>query len=273
MHCGTDVLRALGYNLRAEAAIGITMPHARPTELATILPWRDVYRQEMNCQVIHDSIHEREGWTREYLLSDGDTPVGYGSVAVAGPWKDKPTVYEFFVVPPARGRVFELFEALLAESRALAIETQSNDGLLAVLIHAYGRDVASESILFHDRLTTHLPAPESVVFRLATKADQKRLPGGESFADYVLDSGGTIAASGGLLWHYNRPYGDLYMQVAEPCRRRGLGAYFVQEIKRACYERGSVPGARCNVGNVASRKTLQKAGLVPYGHILTGKVG
>ena len=34
----------------------------------------------------------------------------------------------------------------------------------------------------------------------------------------------------------------------------------VQEIKRACYDRGSVPAARCNVDNTASRKTLQKAG-------------
>src|SRR5688500_3383369 len=95
------------------------------------------------------------------------------------------------------------------------------------------------------------------------------MPEGERGADYVLDAGGTIAACGGLLWHYNRPYGDLYMHVAEPFRRRGMGAYLVQEIKRACYERGSVPGARCNPTNTASRSTLQKAGFVPCGHILT----
>ena len=247
------------------------MPHARPTELATILPWRDVYRLEMNCQVIFDSIHDRDGWSREYLLALGDTPVGYGSLAVAGPWTDKPTVYEFFVAPPARGRMFELFEALLAASGALAIETQSNAGPLAVMAHAYARDVVSESILFHDRLTTHFPPPRGVLFRPATEADRSQVPGDER-ADYVLDAGGAIAASGGLLWHYNRPYGDLYMHVAEPFRRRGMGAYLVQEIKRACYGRGSVPGARCNPDNAASRRTLQKAGFVPCGHLLTGKV-
>jgi GNAT superfamily N-acetyltransferase len=205
------------------------------------------------------------------LLSDGAAAVGYGSLAVAGPWKDKPTLYEVYVVPDARGRLFDLFEALLAASGAAAIETQSNDRLLAALIHAYAKDVVSESILFHDRLTTHLPPPDGVVFRAFAAADAAQLPEGER-ADYVLDAGGTVAASGGLLWHYNRPYGDLYMQVAEPFRRRGLGAYLVQEIKRACYDRGSVPGARCNPDNIASRKTLQKAGFVPCGHILTGRV-
>jgi hypothetical protein len=46
----------------------------------------------------------------------------------------------------------------------------------------------------------------------------------------------------------------------------------VQEIKRACYERASVPGARCNVDNAASRKTLQKAGFVPCGYIPAGTI-
>jgi GNAT superfamily N-acetyltransferase len=62
------------------------------------------------------------------------------------------------------------------------------------------------------------------------------------------------------------------MKVAEPFRKRGLGTYLVQELKRVCYERGSVPAARCNPTNIASRKTLQKAGFVPCGHILTGSV-
>src|SRR5262245_62399820 len=50
-----------------------------------VLPWRDIYRLEMGCQIIHDSIHSRPGWTNEYFLFAGGTTVGYGSVAVAGP--------------------------------------------------------------------------------------------------------------------------------------------------------------------------------------------
>ena len=251
-----------------------TIASAKESSLKDVLPWRDLYRQEMSCQIIHDSIHFREGWTREYLLLDGPTKVGYGSVAVAGPWKDKPTVYEFHVAPPARGRVFDLFEALLEASGAVAIETQSNDASLTVMLHAFGRDVASESILFHDRLTTHHLPADGVVFRRATPEDRARIAEAQldAQATWLLEVDGAIAATGGILFHYNRPYGDIYMAVAEPLRRRGLGSYLVQELKRICYENGDVPAARCNTTNVASRKTLQKAGFVPCGHILTAKL-
>ena len=50
------------------------------------------------------------------------------------------------------------------------------------------------------------------------------------------------------------------MEVAEAFRKRGLGCYLVQELKRVCYEQGSVPAARCSPTNIPSRKTLQKAG-------------
>jgi GNAT superfamily N-acetyltransferase len=242
---------------------------ATESSFKSVLPWRDLYRQEMSCQIIHDSIHCRDGWTREYLLQDGQTTVGYGSVAVAGP-----TIYEFHVMPPARGRVFDLFEALLAASGAVAIETQSNDPQLTVMLHAFAADVASESILFHDRLTTHHPPPQGTIFRAAAPEDAAKIEEQklDSDATWVLECDGQIAATGGILFHYNRPYGDIYVSVAQTLRRRGLGSYLVQEMKRICYENGNVPAARCNPSNVASRKTLQNAGFVPCGHILVGRL-
>jgi GNAT superfamily N-acetyltransferase len=62
------------------------------------------------------------------------------------------------------------------------------------------------------------------------------------------------------------------MEVDQAYRRRGLGSYLVQELKRLCYTGGYIPAARCNPGNTASRKTLQKAGFVPCGHLLSGRV-
>jgi RimJ/RimL family protein N-acetyltransferase len=53
---------------------------------------------------------------------------------------------------------------------------------------------------------------------------------------------------------------------------QGLGSFLVQELKRVCYELGAVPGARCNPDNVASRRTLQRAGFVPFAHILDGEL-
>jgi GNAT superfamily N-acetyltransferase len=246
---------------------------ATPVAVAEIACWRDVYRHEMNCQIVHDSLHSRNGWTQPYLLSAGGTPVGYGSIVTGGPWSGKPTVFEFYVLPQFRSRLYDLFEVLLAASGPVSIETQSNDPLLTVMLHTFTRDVASESILYHDRITT-AHAADAAVFRRSAPDDAARIAasGLDADAKWLLEVDGRVAATGGILFHYNRPYGDIYMAVAEALRRRGLGRYLVQELKRVCYEGGSVPAARCNVGNVASRKTLQKAGFVPCGHILTGSV-
>jgi hypothetical protein len=245
----------------------------RRAEFRDIAAMRDIYRQEMNCQIIHDSIHSRPGWTLEYLLIERGVTIGYGSVAVSGPWKEKPTVYEYFVLPPYRSRLFDLFIGLLTSSGATMIETQSNDPLLTVMLHTFAQNVTSESILFHDRLTTS-HSPPGAIFRRTSpdEIEQMAQLQLDSGAKWIVAVGGTIAAAGDILFHYNRPYGDIYMRVAERFRRRGLGAYLVQELKRVCYEGGSVPAARCNPRNIASRKTLQNAGFVPCGHILHGTV-
>ena len=244
---------------------------ARAATGEDILPWRDMYRLEMGCQIIHDSIHCRPGWTQEYFLFVGKVTVGYGSIAIAGPWKGKPTVYEFFVAPQFRARTFDLFSVLLAASGATTIETQSNDMLLTVMLHTFAPTVMSESILFHDKLTTTL-APAGAGFRIATATDALDVSPGQLKWHGVVEVESEVAATGGILFHYNRPYGDIYMEVAAPFRRRGLGSFLVQELKRICYEGGNVPAARCNPSNLASRRTLQKAGFVPCGHILTGSV-
>ena len=248
-------------------------PHAKLSSIEEVLPLRTRFREEMSCQIVHDSIPRREGWTLSYLLELGGVAAGFGSVAIGGPWKDKPTVFEFYVLPEHRSRAFDLFEAFLTAGGARFFEVQSNDLLLTVMLHTYGREIASEKIVFHDKLTTALPANGAILRGVTSEEEielclERRQGGGE----WLLETDGNVAAKGGILFHYNRPYGDIYMEVAEPFRRRGLGAYLVQELKRVCYEGGNVPAARCNPNNIASRKTLQKAGFVPCGHILTGSV-
>lgn len=244
---------------------------ATPVPVEAIAAWRDLYRHELNCQVVHDSIDDRPGWTQPHLLTADGAPVGYGSIALAGPWLGKPTVFAFYVLPRLRTRVFDLFETLLAASGAVAIEVQSNEPLLSVLIHACARDVVSESILFHDRFTTD-HRPPGARFRRPDGAPPPA-PGQRACSGpWIVEMDGAVAATGGILFHYNRPYGDIHMEVTEPFRRRGLGSYLVQELKRVCHADGNLPAARCNPGNLASRRTLQKAGFVPCGHILTGLI-
>src|SRR5438477_4093781 len=109
-----------------------TQTHAKLASARDILPLRMQHREEMNCQIVHDSIHRREGWSSSYLLEHGGKPVGFGSVAIAGPWKDKPTIFEFYVLPQHRTIAFDLFETFLAASSPRFFEVQSNDTLLTV---------------------------------------------------------------------------------------------------------------------------------------------
>lgn len=236
---------------------------ARISELNEIAPLRELYRGEMDCQIIHDSIHVRPGWTREYALELDDALVGYGSVAIAGPWRENPALYEFYVQPEYRGRIFDLFEGLLAICGAMMIETQTNDRMLTPMLHTFASNIIAEKILFEDSFRTSY-APEGAGFGAAMPDEADATP------KWLVTFEGEIAGTGGVLYHYNRPYGDIYMEIFEPFRRKGLGAYLVQELKAVCRAEGTVPAARCNVGNLPSRKTLQKAGFVPCGNLITG---
>ena len=242
----------------------------RSCEFNEIASFRDMYRVEMQCQIIHDSIHERPGWSAEYLLQIDGLAVGYGSVAIGGPWKTMHSLYEFYATRENRGHVFDLFAALRENCDATKIETQTNDPFLSVMAHTFGRNVQAEAILFEDRFETEL-LPEGTSFRHREEEDVEELKRLEldDTAGWVVLCSGRIAGAGGVLYHYNRPYGDVYMKIAGPFQGRGLGAYLVQELKKACRAAGSVPAARCNVSNIASRRTLQKAGFVPCGNLIS----
>lgn len=236
-----------------------------------ILPWREKFRHEMLCQIVHDSLHARKGWTQSHLLKIDSATVGYGSVAVAGPWKETKTVFEFYVAPAHRSQGAALFETFVDAAGITAFDVQTNDGLLTDQLHRWCPGAICEKIVFHDRLTTTLPA-NGAIFRRATPDDAARIfpHHHEPVGDWLLELDGAIIATGGILFHYNRPYGDLYMEIAAPFRRRGLGSYLVQELKRICRGGNSVPCARCSPENIASQKTLQKAGFVPCAEMMVG---
>jgi len=166
-----------------------------------------------------------------------------------------------------------MFRELLIAGQATHIEAQTNNPLMLLMLYDCAKNITAENILFQDAFDASLVCPNGA-FRRATPEDHGKIfphqhqPVGEWF----IESGAAIVASGGFLCHYNPPYGDIYMEVAEPARLQGFGSYLVQELKRVCYEAGKKPAARCNPDNVGSRKTLEKAGLLPCGRLLAGEV-
>jgi GNAT superfamily N-acetyltransferase len=230
-----------------------------------VLPLRELYKEEVGCQVVLYSWLGR-GWANAYLLRLGGRVAGYGCVGgIYGKAKD--TIVEFHVLPAHRGAALPLFRRLVAVSQATKVETQTNDALLTLMLYDCGSGVEAEAVLFRDAFTTHLTVP-GATFREATEAERGEVGDG----DWVVEAGGEVVAAGGVLCHYNAPYCDVHMAVSERHRRRGYGGYLVQELKRTAYEMGKVPAARCSPSNPASRATLQRAGLLPCARVLTGTI-
>src|SRR5215813_1015119 len=250
--------------------IGVDMNiQARPAEYKDVEMMRGLYRQELNCQIIRDSFLSR-GLADPYLILVGGRVGGYGALSNK---YDKGRIVEFYTLPQARGSAAQMFRELLVASQATHVEAQTNNPLMLLMLYDCAKNIIAENILFHDAFRSHLNCPNGV-FRRATPENT-----GEVFShqhqpvgEWVVESDGAIVATGGFLCHYNPPYGDVYMEVAESARRQGFGSYLVQELKQVCYETGKKPAARCNPDNVGSRRTLEKAGFLPCGRLLVGEV-
>jgi GNAT superfamily N-acetyltransferase len=242
---------------------------ANKVGLEAILPLRALFLQDANRQIRYNASHER-GWSDSYLITMDDHPVGYGSVK-GREIQDRDTVFEFFVVPPFRKDAGELFRQLLATARPQFIECQSNDLLLSSMLFEFARSIATDVVLFKDQSVTQLVVPNALV--RPRRPDDVVFPHGiEPVGEYVVEMDGKIVATGGFMLYYNHPFADLYMEVREDCRRRGIASFLVQELKRECYLAGRVPAARCDIRNIASRAALCNAGLSACGFMLTGEI-
>jgi GNAT superfamily N-acetyltransferase len=229
---------------------------------------RELYRQELNCQIIRDSFLPR-GLADPYLVLVEGRVSGYGAVSNK---YDKGRLTEYYTLPQARRLALPMFRELLTASQATHVEAQTNNPLMLLMLYDCAKNIIAENILFHDAGATQLACPNGVFRRAAPEDAGATFPHQrEPVGKWVVEAHGAVVATGGFLCHYNPPYGDIYMEVAEPARRQGFGSYLVQELKRVCYEAGKKPAARCNPDNVGSRRTLEKAGFLPCGRLLVGE--
>jgi len=235
------------------------------TELEKIRHFRTLFLHESNFQFIYNKCHDY-GWADVYLFTVGGIEIGYGAVWGQSKREDRDAIFEFFLVAPYRAMANEIFPLFHAATNAVFIECQSNDKLLSNLLYEYAKNINAEAILFEDSFETKFCIPE-IIF-------QKKTPEENVRTDYkynlLLDN--IIVASGGFMLNYNIPYADIYYEVNENYRRRGLGSLLVQELKKEAYAIGRVPAARCNIKNTLSKKLLLKTGFTICGHILVGEI-
>jgi GNAT superfamily N-acetyltransferase len=240
------------------------------SDLKEILDLRDLFLQENNFQIRYNACHER-GWTDSYLLKADGAKMGYASLRGKDNHGDRDTVFEFYTIPPFRNKSPQIFQHLLQTCHPSFIECQSNDLLLSSLLFQFAKNISSDVILFDDKSESHLNL-ENTTFRARNQNDALYEHRSEPEGDFVLEFNSEVLATGGFLLHYNMPFADLYMEVREDFRRKGLGSFLVQELKKQCYLAGRIPAARCNIENMASRATLLKGGLRIAGFMLLGVV-
>jgi len=77
----------------------------RKTDAEEVMPFRELYRHEANCQIVHDSMIGRGNADPYLILIDGRL-AGYGAVFN----KHYPgRVMEFYTFPHARVQALEMF--------------------------------------------------------------------------------------------------------------------------------------------------------------------
>ena len=240
------------------------------TEYDAIQTIRSQFLQSVNCQIRYDSCHYRH-WADEYhLILDGQK-VGYGSVKGLKELAHRDAIFEFFVLPPFQKYSPPFFQQLIEISHATYIECQSNDFHLSPLLYEFGHQIYANTILFADHITTQY-FNKQLSFRKRQHGDNMFGKATTDEGEFVLVYAGEIVADGGFLLHYNKPFADLYMETAKAHRKKGYASYILQELKKACYQAGRVPAARCHIQNKASKAALTKAGMQICGYMLIGRI-
>ena len=137
------------------------------------------------------------------------------------------------------------------------------------MLYEFAKNINSNVVLFENGHLTNLTQP-NFIFRKKRPEDLSWKK--EELGDYVIENNGEIVANGGFLLHYNIPFADLYMEVKKEYRRKGLGSFIIQELKKECFLEGRVPAARCNISNIESKATLLKGGMKVCGYMLLGEI-
>jgi len=236
------------------------------TTSAHIQPLRQLFLHENNFEFIYNKCHDY-GWAKCWLFTYDGAEIGYGAIWGSITRENRDAVFEFYIIDTYRSFTNKIFADFCTASKAIYIEAQSNDKMLAPLLFQHAVNINAEAILFRDAYESRLKA-EALLLRESTREDDAA--GNDD--EYVLLLDGKIIGGGGLMLNYNMPYADIYMHIKEPFRQKGYGSWLVQELKKAAYRMHRVPAARCNINNQISKSTLQKAGFTPCGFILKGDI-
>ena len=233
-----------------------------------------------------DSLAEPQELSLENRVSDGEVwslegPQGTAGYAVVADG----ALVELFVSEAWATKLPELFDAVMTVSGAAKVLCKSFDRQL--LCAATSRPATVQTVGFHYRkvVDPSFRPRDGVAFRPGTLADGDAvldIDDGffrdraeiERYAEagglaLLVQTDGTLVGCG-----VSKPVIagrgdiDIGMFVAPAFRRRGYGAHLVSHLKHRALAAGQRPICGCAAANIASRRTLERAGFVSEHRLL-----
>lgn len=197
------------------------------------------------------------------------------------------TLLQFYVADDHIGSAEQALALVLEERQCHRALVLTRDRLPLSLFLDLMRSVRVKCHVFEEG--PHLPYPSDVVpklsFRQATPADvpairaacgdfhdflhytlESSIVGGDI---YVLRSGDRVLGTGVIgAREFHPPYVDIGMCVDPRYRRQGVGTEILVRLRWVCREHGWIAGASCQSTNIASKRTLERAGMVARDRVL-----
>jgi GNAT superfamily N-acetyltransferase len=222
------------------------------------------YSQELNT--------EENVWEAQYFKIDFDSDwVGYACIST------NKTLWQFYLLKTAWIHGQEIFRALIDQGYVKAAECISFDYLLMSLCMDFHKTACCSAYVFRDDTDVdyHLSSIGDIHLRKAKEDDFDILS--EISGDFFYNLEDHIQKEEVMMFYSGEEllgagtckkifcslnYYDIGMVVADKHRNKGIGTLIVTQMKKYCYDHELIPVCGCWYLNLASKRTLEKAGFI-----------
>ncbi len=244
------------------------VPISKQNEL--MVNWRKLYFQ--SCYEGQELFVEQKVMdSKAFSIVIGLKPIGYFIVY------DSKIILEFFLEKKFLHLQDQVFSHLIQIKAFSKAWIKTFDPLFLKMANMFGEKNRGIGLLFRDTNSTETKLKKEMVFKKANLEDMDIVTSfkwdffdNQQDMEYFFKKGTYLfyvkhefVGIGTLMQiHPLEPFFDIGVCVKPDYRKRGFGAQIVLQLKNHCLENNRKPICGCAFENVASKKTLEKAGFI-----------
>lgn len=191
---------------------------------------------------------------------------------------DERKLFELYIVSHIRDKYEKIFKLIIDEFNLKSALCKTFDHPLLAACMQEQKSVSVAGILFREKMVKKIPEHNELVIRKAAITDLEKISlineyvfeSVEEIRDYILseqillfEKESEIVGIGLYTKIFeNRLETDIGMLVNEKFRREGFGVFIINYMYNYLKESGLNPQCGCSADNIASKKTLEKAGFI-----------